>query len=384
MYSMRVVTVAEDGQMSFPSLPALTMTQISFDRPPENLVLESAGVSWIVVSWSLFPGDVLTSSQVILVSGGGTERNITLEGNGTSVNVTGLQSGTEYSFRVIAIASDGQTSTPSAVLTASTAGTLVPTEAFYDTVIGDPLFTVAVQEDQFMCYEIHGHAGKYYNLVSDTCTSVSALFTEQPSDPRRNRMSEIGIYAVSTHNTCAKIQISLENCAGNLNSETVTSTNQQNGISVRQYLNRWRVSVPNCDSTQSLIMWIFCDSEPDMLRFRIARGNNLAPTSHGLLGQFWNIPITAIVDGGEHFVVLFNSTSPHYRRIPAELAALTWDHTLAPCYYVGDSQGGPERSNDPRESVIEGSVARYHTSSLFGTSFFYSKFDESQCNTGRD
>ena len=94
------------------------------DRPPENLVLESAGVSWIVVSWSLFPGDVPTSSQVILVSGGGTERNITLEGNGTSVNVTGLQSGTEYSFRVIAISSDGQTSTPSAVLTASTAGTL--------------------------------------------------------------------------------------------------------------------------------------------------------------------------------------------------------------------------------------------------------------------
>ena len=62
-------------------------------------------------------------SQVILVSGGGTERNITLEGNGTSVNVTGLQSGNEYSFRVIAIASDGQTSTLSAVLTASTAGT---------------------------------------------------------------------------------------------------------------------------------------------------------------------------------------------------------------------------------------------------------------------
>ena len=136
-----------------------------------------------------------------------------------------------------------------------------------------------------MCYEIHGHAGKYFNLVSDTCTSVTALFTELASDPRRNRMSEIGIYAVSTRNTCAKIHISLENCAGNLNSETVTSIYQQNGISVRQYLNRWRVSVPNCDSTQSLIMWIFCDSEPDMLRFRIARGNNLAPTSHGLLGN---------------------------------------------------------------------------------------------------
>ena len=101
-------------------------------------------------------------------------------------------------------------------------------------------------------------------------------------------------------------------------------------------------------------------------------------------GQFWNIPIAAEVDGGENFVILFNSTSPQYRRIPAELESLTWDHTLAPCYYVGDSQGGPESSNDPRESVIEGSVAWYETSSLFGTAFFYSKFDESQCDTGED
>ena len=29
MYTMRVVTVAEDGQMSFPSLSALAMTQMS-------------------------------------------------------------------------------------------------------------------------------------------------------------------------------------------------------------------------------------------------------------------------------------------------------------------------------------------------------------------
>ena len=70
-------------------------------------MLESAGVSWISVSWSLFPGDVLITSQIIVVSGEGTERNITLEGNGTSVNITSLQSGTEYSIRVTAVASDG-------------------------------------------------------------------------------------------------------------------------------------------------------------------------------------------------------------------------------------------------------------------------------------
>ena len=87
---------------------------------PEDLTFESAGVSWIVLSWSLVPGDVLITAQVIFISGGGIERNITLEGSTTSVNVTGLQPGTEYSFRVIAVASDGQTSAPSVSLTAST------------------------------------------------------------------------------------------------------------------------------------------------------------------------------------------------------------------------------------------------------------------------
>ena len=89
-------------------------------NPPDELQLGTAGLSWIQLSWSLFPGDALITTQVILVSGGGTERNITLEGNGTSVNVTGLQSGTEYTFTVIAVGSDGQTSPPSVSLTAST------------------------------------------------------------------------------------------------------------------------------------------------------------------------------------------------------------------------------------------------------------------------
>ena len=95
--------------------------------------------------------------------------------------------------------------------------------------------------------------------------------------------------------------------------------------------------------------------------------------------QFWNIPVTISDDEGEYFVVLFNSSSPHYRRIPAMLAPLTWDHSQAPCYYVGNAQGGPELSHSPRESVIEGRLAQYEAASLFETSFFYSKFDESQC-----
>ena len=87
---------------------------------PEDLEVGSVGESWIVLSWSLFPGEVLITEQIILVSGGGTRRNITLEGNRNSFNVTDLQSGTEYSFRVIAVDSAGQTSLPSAPLNVTT------------------------------------------------------------------------------------------------------------------------------------------------------------------------------------------------------------------------------------------------------------------------
>ena len=49
---------------------------------------------------------------------------------------------------------------------------------------------------------------------------------------------------------------------------------------------------------------------------------------------------------------------------------------------MGDSQGAPEMSSDPTQSVIEGRLAQYETSSLFGVLFFYSRFDEAQCDSG--
>ena len=61
------------------------------------------------------------------------------------------------------------------------------------------------------------------------------------------------------------------------------------------------------------------------------------------------------------------------------MAPLTWDHTKAPCYYVGNAQGGPSESHDPRESVIKGKVSHYETGSLFSTFFRYEQFDESIC-----
>ena len=95
-------------------------------------------------------------------------------------------------------------------------------------------------------------------------------------------------------------------------------------------------------------------------------------------GQFWNIPISIVDD--EKFVQLYTPEHENYRYIPAFKYELTWDHSKQTCYYVGNKQAGPVGSHDPIESVIEGTVPQYKTTSLFATEFEYAEFDETICN----
>jgi hypothetical protein len=234
-----------------------------------------------------------------------------------------------------------------------------------------------------MCYEIHGGEEKYFNLISDTCTSVNARFSAMQAMPDVNRMRVIGMYAATSatpNGNCAEIEINIDSCSAYLDGEPVELMAQVDDIRIRKFNNRWRVSVPNCQRP-SATMWITC--EANMLRFRIARGSNLAPTSHGLLGQFWNIPmgVVTILNGeAVDFIQIYDSTHPKYRFIPAYRYSLTWDHTPMTCYYVGNAQGGPETSHDSMESVIEGSQSQYVTSSLFDPEFEYNQFETSHCS----
>ena len=81
-------------------------------------MIESLGVSWIVLSWQ---SNIAVESYNVAVSGGGTEVNYTVNGTEVNLNVTGLRGNTEYSLRVIAIGTNGETSSPSATITAVTA-----------------------------------------------------------------------------------------------------------------------------------------------------------------------------------------------------------------------------------------------------------------------
>ncbi len=69
------------------------------------------------------------------------------------------------------------------------------------------------------------------------------------------------------------------------------------------------------------------------------------------------------------------------RQFIGELSKRSWDKSLRPCLYVGNSQGG--KLSDipgPKDSVIEGIYSHYAVpNGILSTSFTYSKFDRMIC-----
>ena len=158
--------------------------------------------------------------------------------------------------------------------------------AYHDFVIAGHQFTVFLPKNGSgaMCYEVHGTSDDFYNIISDICTSINAHFTQYPIHGHLNRISSIGIHAVTGDNAtlCVDIQIDLVGCTASIGGTAISVSRIVGNIRVRKYNNHWRVSVPNCKRPHA-VMWITCDQ--DMLRFDVVRGSNLRPTSHGLLGK---------------------------------------------------------------------------------------------------
>ena len=168
-----------------------------------------------------------------------------------------------------------------------------------DTIVGDPLFIVPLyltldshqfDEQMSLCYEVHGMAGKFFNLVSDNCTSVNALYQTSTEDTTLNYINEIGVKAINLQGECVTISVSVD-CVPEImyrGGEIVATPHyDEAGITVRRFSSHVRASVPNC-ANSPLVMWIKCWSVHDQpqLHFDITRGLNLNPTSHGLLGEF--------------------------------------------------------------------------------------------------
>ncbi|XP_064385443.1 uncharacterized protein LOC135334236 isoform X4 [Halichondria panicea] len=291
-----------------------------------------------------------------------------------------------------------------------------------DSVIGDPLMTVPLyltntsalqsninlEENEVinLCFEIHGRSDEYFNLVSDSCISVNAHY--QRADPQlpANIIDEITVRAAGLDGICRNIAVSVENCQATIDGSVLDETYTSAGISVRLYRNRVRISAPNCQDLD-LVMWVFCEQselrgypelgEPDivvnvsMIHFVIARGLNIRESAHGLLGQFWNVPITierylgSLSDGStrdDTYILTVNYPNTFPRRFVTFLHSPTWDRRGKEyCLYGGNRQGGGileiESPNDP---IIQGRYRDYIVGEQFGVDFVYSHFESSECS----
>ena len=160
-----------------------------------------------------------------------------------------------------------------------------------DTIVGDPLYEVPVIVDgennkTSLCFEVHGEANQTFNLISDTCVSVNALYSAMFIPVHGNIISKVGVLAEDSSGVCQQIEADLEGCTARVNGNNVTMYNQD-GIRVMRRTNRIRISVPNCNRIP-LVMWVICEvrEQQPMIKFVVARGFNLSPTSHGLIGKF--------------------------------------------------------------------------------------------------
>ncbi|CAI8024290.1 hypothetical protein GBAR_LOCUS14117 [Geodia barretti] len=140
---------------------------------------------------------------------------------------------------------------------------------------------------------------------------------------------------------CVEVEVDLELCVARVGGREVDGSVTISQVRVsRVMINLWRVAVPNCQRP-GLVMWVTCMS--NRLRFDVNRGSSLRPSSHGLLGQFWNIPISVgdLDSDSSPDIQLYQPGHPSYRHFPALFYPLVWDLSDDGCYYVGNSQGGP-------------------------------------------
>ena len=181
-------------------------------------------------------------------------------------------------------------------------------------MVGDPLMTVPIYlpnttvipslgDDDILnlCYEVHGEADAYFNLVSDGCVSVNAHYTQVRPTESQNIIDAVYVRAVDNEGACINVAVNLDGCSASVNDAMLDDSRYTKmGVSVRRYTNRVRIAVPNCQELD-LVMWVICERntfwssqldangvevtfEADMIKFVIARGFNLQETSHGIIG----------------------------------------------------------------------------------------------------
>ena len=134
---------------------------------------------------------------------------------------------------------------------------------------GDPLFSVPLPSKYItdpelrsvqLCFEVHGQSGNHYNLISDKCTSVTALYSAGVVNTEMNVITKIGVKTQGTNGTCHSVEVNSDSCTASLDGAHIvkSTTALVDGVRLSVRRHRTRVSVPNCEVSKRITIWVTC------------------------------------------------------------------------------------------------------------------------------
>lgn len=170
---------------------------------------------------------------------------------------------------------------------------LAPSKFSKDVVSDGALLTVRIntQSDSFssddlsLCFEILGQNDKYFNLISDSCLSVNAHYSQSDQTPQINIIDEIAI--LLTNYIGEKVNISVnKQCNVQIGDRSIEQNVNHNGVVVYHQSSSF-VSIFSGNQycgKEGVLMTINCESDDNQgLQFNVFHGRN--GTAHGLLGE---------------------------------------------------------------------------------------------------
>ena len=105
-----------------------------------------------------------------------------------------------------------------------------------------------------------------------------------------NVITKIGVRTQGTNGTCHSVKVDLDNCSASLDGAYVNknSTASVDGVRLSARRSHIRVSVPNCEASRSITLWVTCTTRrsESLLEVVILHGDRLEPNAHGVIGVF--------------------------------------------------------------------------------------------------
>lgn len=140
-------------------------------------------------------------------------------------------------------------------------------------------------DDLSLCFEILGQNDKYFNLISDSCLSVNAHYSQSDQNPQINIIDEITI--LLTDYVGEKVNISVKKeCNVQIGDMSIDQNVNHNGV-VIFHQSSSLVSIFSGNhycGKEGVLMTISCESDDNQgLQFSAFHSRN--GTAHGLLGE---------------------------------------------------------------------------------------------------